>query len=213
LFEKLPVNAEILFCPTDEEFHGSMDSPPVRIHILGNLATPRSLVTLLHEVGHVFGDANLAKLGVESVIKPEVGSFRAEKLRKERSASAFAFKIIKSAIPESQLRSDARTFLKDYALTSYRMSIKEDLAEEARMSRFYRSEYDFGWEQGEDETRQRYDDFGKWRATDAFKKWKEIPENANLKEYSDEYIAWSEWVEKTGYDYYTDIYPEAGESI
>ena len=213
LFEKLPEGAEILFCPTNEEFHGSVVWPPVRIHILGNLASSRSLVTLLHEVGHVFDGANLEKLGVESMVKGW-DSGLGEKLRSERSASAFAFKAIKSVVPEGQLRTDAQIFLKNYALESYRASIKQDLAHNAMMSRFYQSEYDLGALTSEDETRERYDNFEKWRNTEAYKQWKLLPENAGVSlERGDEYGHWCRWVEKTGYDFYKDIYPEAGESL
>ncbi len=215
LFEKLPADSEILFCPTNEEFHGSVASPPVRIHILGNLATPRSLVTLLHEVGHVFDDENLRKMGREDMMDNKIDAHKAEKLRKERSASAFAFKIIRTAIPEGQLRTDARTFLKSYALTSYRQSIKEDLAENARMSRFLMSEYDY-WmgSPGEDEERQLFDDFMEWRTTPAYTKWKSAPENTEVSfEKGEEYGHWREWIERSKYDFYKDIYPESGEPL
>lgn len=215
LFEKLPLDAEILFCPTNEEFHGSVEYPPVRIHILGNMTTPRSLVTLLHEAGHVFDDANLKKLGVASMMDTKWNAHRAETLRKERSASAFAFKTIKSVIPEGQLRTDARIFLKSYALTSYRVSIKEDLADDARMSRFLQHDYDY-WmgSPGEEDERQLWDDFKKWRTTEAYQKWKVLPENVDVSmEKGDEYGHWQRWIKKSGYDFYKDIYPEAGESI
>jgi hypothetical protein len=215
LFEKLPADAEILFCPTNEEFHGSIVSPPVRIHILGNLAAPRSLVTLLHEVGHVFDDANLEKLGVESMVKGW-DSGLGEKLRKERSASAFAFKVIKSALPEGQLRTDARIFLKSYALENYRTSIKMDIAHNEMMSRHYQKDYDYyAGSPGEEDERRLWDDYAKWRATGAYREWKMIPEHAAVSiEKGDEFGHWRGWVEKSGYDYYKDIYPEgAGESL
>src|SRR3989338_10939811 len=214
LLDKLPPDTQIFFCPTSAKFHGSVSRPPVRIYILGDITTPRSLVTLLHEAGHVFDDANLEKLGREDMMDTQLNAYRAEKLRTERSASAFAFKAIKSVVPEGQLRNDARTFLKSYALESYQASIKADVAHDAMMSHHLRSEYDYYMvSPREDEERARFDDFEKWRKTNAFKKWKETPDYANLKEYSDEYIAWSRWVEETGHDYYKDIYPEAGESI
>ncbi|MDO8620607.1 MAG: hypothetical protein Q7R64_04650 [bacterium] len=215
VFKKLPSDSEILFCPTNEEFHGSVAHPPVRIHILGNLATPRSVVTLLHEMGHVFDEENLKVLGVEDMMDSKLDANKAEKLRRERSASAFAFKAIKSVIPEGQLRTDARVFLKGYALTSYRESIKEDIAENARMSRFLMSEYDY-WmgSPGEEEERQLWDDFVKWRTTEVYKKWKALPENISVSfEAGDEYGHWCQWVKQSGYDFYKDIYPEAGESL
>lgn len=213
LFSRLPSDAEILFCPTNEEFHGSVASPPVRIHILGNLATPRSLVTLLHEVGHVFDDANLEKFGVESMVKGW-DSHLGERLRRERSASAFAFKAIKSVIHEGQLRDDVRTFLKSYALESYRRSIGDEIRHNAMMARFDRSEYDLGALEREDEELQLWDDFQKWRTTEAYKKWKLIPKNAAVSmEKGDEYGYWQRWIQESGYDFYKDIYPEAGESI
>ncbi|GEM_PF-1204660 len=215
VFKKLPPDSEILFCPTNEEFHGSVAHPPVRIHILGNIATPRSLVTLLHEMGHVFDEANLKTLGVEDMMDSKLDANKAEKLRRERSASAFAFKTLKAVIPEGQLRTDARTFLKSYALTSYRESIKEDLADDARMSRELQKDYDYYMgSPGEEEERDLWDDFLKWRTTEAYKKWKALPENVAVSfEKGDEFGHWREWVDKTKYDFYKDIYPEAGESL
>jgi hypothetical protein len=213
LFEKLPADSEILFCPTNKEFHGSVDSSTAKIHILGNLATSISLITLLHEVGHVFDRRNLEKLGMESMMEGR-DSTLGEKLRKERSASAFAFKVIKSIIPEGQLRTDARIFLKNYALESYHASIKEDIADKAAMSRFYRSEYDLWALESEEETRQKFSEFEKWRKTEAYEKWKVLPENRDVSfEKGEEFGHWSEWVKKNGYDFYKDIYPDAGESI
>jgi len=171
-------------------------------------------VTLLHEVGHVFDQENLEKLGVESLVKGW-NAHLGEKLRSERSASAFAFKVIKSVIPEGQLRNDARTFLKSYALESYRASINEDLAHNAMMSRVFQKDYDyFMGSPGEEEARQLWDDFEKWRKTDAYKKWKALPENAGVSlEKGDEYGHWQRWIKKSGYDFFKDIYPEAGKSL
>jgi len=219
LFSILPKDCEVLINPTSSEPLDSMSSTPPSIYLVGDIATPHKLMTLLHEIGHFFDDTNLEKRGTDTLMRTDYdGSFDprnardAEMLRKERNATAFAFKVINDILPNGQLKKDAFVYLKDYALQTYHSFIHESLSHRAAMDRFYRSDVDYYV--ASDKAQEEWDEYEEWRKTDAYKKWKALPENAAVSiEAGDEYGHWRQWVQKSGYDFYKDIYPDPEESI
>lgn len=203
----VPNNYKILFCPTDSDFHGSVFSSESvnNIYILGDIATPRSIMTLLHEIGHVFDQKNLNEKGVDKLTTDHRHSDKAEKLRRERTASAFAFKAMKPYMNRLDLKKDSINFLKHYALASYYESTKKEMQYDEHMDRWAMSEYGDDYGQISD-SEQRIYDFQEWKKTEAFKKWRATDEFKNLPDdFAEEYIAWSNWVDKTNYDYSKEI--------
>ena len=207
----VPDEYTLFFCPTLEAFHGAvvhhLDGNRHSIYILGDLATPRSLLTFLHETGHIFDDQNLRNLGVKRMIKDHEHADKIEKIRRERAASAFAFRAMRTHLRKLGLKDDAVNFLKHYALESYITSTKERMTQEAYMAHEMRGMYDDS-DSGFDATRELYESWESWKETPAYAEWKSRPENAAITDYADEYVQWTRWVEETKYNYFKDIYPE-----
>lgn len=176
---------------------------------MGDITSPRSIVTILHEIGHVFDYRNIDSKGVEKLVTDHRHSRLAETLRKERSASAFAIKAIKPYLVHLGIKTDIINFLKYYALESYYDFVKSEVGHEKRMDSWARSEYgsegSWSWEISESE--QRVSDFSEWKKTAAYQKWKNMDQFRNIVDkFGEEYAAWSNWVDDTNYDHRKDIF-------
>lgn len=203
----LPEKYKVVFCPTTEYFHGAVSDGC--IYILGDITTPRSIITLLHEMGHVFDDANLEEKDIITPMKHGWHTNTAEKVRRERAASAFALKRLRPFFKDAQFKEDAINFLKNYALESYNRTTREQYQQtEAEIpvleKRARQAQGDWEVEQREMERYRLYDDFMEWQRTDAYKEWKEKEEIKKLEDY-EEFSYWEEWVKNTGYDYKKDL--------
>jgi len=222
VFTSLPKNSKIFFCPTREDFHGSTpwvhnyftDETEYNLYIIGDITCPRSIATLMHEIGHVFDYENKKK-GKGSSIKGGAGDYHyktAEKIRSERTASAFAFKFMKPFLKDKQLKQDVINYLKGYALSSYNWEARE-IFEKEEVKRPYREREatramaDWEVEQRELENFNMWEDFEEWKKTHAYKQWKLIEENKDLDEF-EEFGAWRMWIEETNYDYSKDLKKE-----
>ncbi len=216
VFSSLPKNSVIVFCPTTEHFHGVANSThnlltkesKYQISIIGDMSCPRSIITLLHEMGHVFDEENKKK-GYSSAIKEGYHYVTAEKIRRERTASAFAFKVMKPFLKNDQFKQDAINYLKAYALSSYNWEARENFEKlEERIPSLEKiSRQEMGYweaEQKELEVQSLIDDFWEWKKTDAYKQWKGKEENKMLDEF-EEFGPWQQWVEDTNYDYSKDL--------
>jgi len=200
----MPAGSRIFFCPTETEFvTGGVSSRQNVAWIVGDVAAPASLITLLHEVGHTVDDKNLLEQGVESLVVPGENADVAEQVRKERMASAFALKVMRPFLDDAELRNDVITFLEDYGLGSHYESAQSTINVRAILTRHAMSE----WHDDEAEYQNNYfyDAWEKWKVTDAYKEWKQRPENQKLDPEYEEYGAWRSWVEESKYDFEKDI--------
>jgi len=210
MVDVLPNDYKIVFCPTSlDTNNGSVNISEKVIYIFGDIVTPLSVITLLHEIGHIFDHKNLEKAGVDKLTTDHMFSNEAERLRKERTASAFAIKAMKPYFKLLGIKTDSINYLKDHALASYYMWVKHGMIEQKQTNKFMTSEYPSGFDTDISDTDQRIMDFEEWRKTDAYKKWKVADEFKDLPSEGEEayleYIAWSNWLDKTKYDYSADI--------
>ncbi len=214
VLNSLPKNSSVFFCPSMEYAHGAaVDiyfADKYHIYIVGDITTPRSLVTLMHEIGHVFDYENHRKKG--SPIKGSYHHQTAEKIRRERAASAFALKMMRPFFKNKQFKEDAITFLKNYSLADYNWDAIETFRKEEEQRPYrereaVKAQSEWEAEEAEMETYRLIDDFYEWKKTDAYKEWKEKEENKNLDEY-DEFGVWRQWIEDTNYDYQKDLKKE-----
>ena len=208
----LGINSRVLFCPTKEDSHGFIKFIDYRgggsgcdIYIVGDMASPRSLITLFHEMGHFFDFEELKKQKVESFIREGWHSKNAEKIRKERSASAFAFKWMRPFLKDKQLKEDTVNFLKRYALADYNCSAEEEFSNEL-VRKKHAAQVAGDWEVEQEESRRQslFGDFWLWRDTEEYQQWKAKEGNKNLEDY-EIFPAWEKWVEETNYDFKKDL--------
>ncbi len=179
------------------------------IYILGDIATPRAIATLLHEIGHTWDQKNLDDHGVSDLMDSHHNADRAEKIRSERTATAFALKLMR-ILPKGELKDDLIMFLKFYALESYYEEAKRLISNDGGAAKFWGAdpfpEMNEEWMKVE----EMMDIFEEWKETKAYQEWKKIDEFNHLDEY-EEYGEWREWVEKTKYDYLKDLPHESDE--
>ena len=205
LTEIMPSKHKVLFNPTAtvEDHTGMVCMGTKNIYILGDMATPRAIATLLHEIGHTWDQKNLDDHGVSNFMDGHDSAYRAEKIRSERSATAFAFKLMR-ILPKGELKDDLIIFLKVYALESYYEEARRLASNDREMTKFWGPdpfpEMNEEWLRME----EMMDIFDEWKKTEAYQRWKKGDEFNHLDEY-EEYGVWSEWVEKTKYDYLRDL--------
>lgn len=196
LFEMMPEPHTIFFCPTavEDDLTGSVCMDTKNIYILGDIVTPRAIATILHEIGHTWDKKNKDDPKVIDFDYQHVHASKAEKVRSERSATAWAIKKIKD-VCSGELKSDIINFLKYYALKSYYDSVKNDLARDRDMARFWGPDpFNDGWL----EEMEWVDDFNEFKKTDAYDKWRRDEGIEGLEEY-EEYAKWREWIERDRY--------------
>lgn len=129
LFDKIPQECKIFFFPNNMFVNAGYCEFPdgvKTICFIGDMSSLAAIPILLHEAGHGWDYEHMEKLGVKSLVEHgsnDIG-INLEKIRKERSASAFALKVLRSSFKtESQLKQDIVNFLKSYALKGYCDSI------------------------------------------------------------------------------------------
>ncbi len=191
---------KIFFCPTELEFMGAVLENPQIICIIDDITSPRAIATLLHEIGHTWDRKNLEEKGVDKMVTDHQHSSKAEGVRRERAATAFALNKLRPFIKGEQ-KTDIINFLKYYALKHYYDSVKSDLSHERYSGRHFAQD----WYETEDEYDVLYDTFTNyWKKTEAYRKWKEMDEYKNVEDW-EEFSLWNEWVEKNNYDFYKDL--------
>lgn len=209
LLSILPSGYNILFCPKSSEFNGAIYLGYKKIYILGDITAPRSLITLLHEIGHIFDIENSEKPDAKTFLAQAENKDIALKLKGERGASAFAFKILRPFIIDSQFRRDVVNFLRNYALDSYYEGAREKIKDRIYTKSYRQKEAQREMNEWRDEEealeRQiQWDNFDRWRKTDAYKQWKQTDVAKVLEDY-EEFSVWQEWIGKTNYDYTKDF--------
>ncbi len=157
-----------------------------------------------------FDFSNLDRKQVNSFMVPGPHAANAEQIRRERSASAFAFKLINPVLKNDQLKNDVRNFLKYFALAGYNCSARStfeyvEVNQQIQQKEYNRAMGDWEVEEEEIERMALSYDFLEWKKTEAYKGWKDKEENKKLKDY-EEFDPWNEWVKNTGYDYKKDLH-------
>ncbi len=186
MFSILPKQYKILFCPSHEAFHGAVSETFQEIYILGDIASTRSLIILLHEIGHLFDDKHLSELHTPTGVQEKNNADLAETIRQERVATAFAFKVLKPFFKDVTLKRDVMNYLKHYAL-----------------ARYYKTELQTLDLRREAEEYIVFNSYLSWKKTNAYKKWLEDEKIAETD--PEKFNKWLEWIEKTGYDYQKDL--------
>lgn len=182
------------------------------IFIIGGLEKPISLVTLMHEIGHLWDFAKLKESRTEQLVDSHRYARQAEKIREERAANAFALKQMRPFIEDDQRKRDVFKFLSHYAQASYNRGVTGEIVQDQYLSRKVAKDYDLEAERQEEEQRELWDGFEKWKKTQVYQTWKAQPENANVEEF-EEFGNWVDWVGRTGYEYWKDLPEEEGRML
>lgn len=212
VFSLLPPEYVIYYYPVAStnviEHDGSLNNSRKAICIAGDICSPLTLAILFHEMGHVVDFKRLEKLGVESLVTPHEYQRHAETLRKEKTASAFAISLMRQHLKDKTLKKDIVSFLKDYALQSYNLSVNSEIGgQEMYKAQMYSEWGDYeSLTRQEEEDRMYLDAWEKWQKTEQYQKWKQGLSAEDLEGYG-EFGVWREWVRTTGYEYWND-YPE-----
>jgi hypothetical protein len=211
----LPTGYNVLFCPEHQRFHGAVSLNDKIIYIFGDIATPKSLLTLLHEMGHAFDEEESRKADRAKIDSSKINYRIAEEVRSERAATAFALRILRPFLKDQKFKIDAINFLKKIALQSYYDHALQNMERSSNADTKTREDdMDVGYMEGWDneipkERVPLYYDFYGWKTTDAYKQWKNNEDNKYLED-DKEVETWIDWIGKTGYDYKKDI-KELGE--
>lgn len=202
-----PAGYRLFFNPDPNVDHGFVTWPGNNVYVIGNIATLRAMLTVLHEVGHIWDEARLKAAGLERLTDDHLHTVRAEKVRRERAASAFAFAKLRGMTKNPETREDSVNFLKFFALKDYYEQMEKGIEHDEYMGRQVARDFDqASWDMEEAE-RQFYDDFLKWKKSSMYELWKAHREPM---EDWEEYGAWREWLKESGYDYYKDL-PDSSE--
>ncbi len=126
LTEIVPDGCKILVNRKSIAERGSVVSDG-NIVIDGDITTPKMLLILLHEIGHVVDKMQLAG---EDPVSEHPMSFTARKIRSERIATAFTLKFIRPFVLDSKQRKDVINFLKHDALRSYYLNAQKAMEEQ-----------------------------------------------------------------------------------
>lgn len=197
----LPSDTEIFIIP-EEEHIGGLVHKGQKIFIWGDLAKPHTLVILAHEIGHIIDIERLTNaglLGTFTSLDEHEYSEEAAVLRRERVATAFAFRILRPILNSDQRR-DVFNMLKYYALKSYydnaRRAIEakeEGKAYERKFLEHLRHDHeaDEAWVRQQEEL----DEFEEWKRSEGYREWKLRDENKAL-ENQDEFQKWREKTDK-----------------
>ncbi len=171
------------------------------VYVIGNFSF-KALLTTLHEIGHLWDYSRLQTLDKDHLMDDHRHAMRAEVLRRERAASAFAFAKLRKLTQDDSLRKDAVSYLKYFALKDYYDRAAKEIQHDEYMSDVVAKDFDQGSLDVEEAERQFYDDFLKWKKSSMYEMWKSHREPM---EDWEEYGKWREWLTESGYDYYKDI--------
>ena len=197
----IPSEYKIFFDPNATKLAGVIYFTSHNIYIAGDLAAPRSIATLMHEIGHIWDKQNLDQHGVTQFMSDSQHGHEAEKVRRERAATAFAFKQMKPYM-KGQLKDDVIKFLKFYGLRSYYDHVKESISHQRTVTDYWEPD-----KFGEDDLLADHlwrNNFDKWKKTEAYQAWRTDPRYIDLDEF-DEYVKWREWLELSKYDFAEDL--------
>lgn len=201
LLKLVPNSYNVFFKPSSAEIHGAVMRSK-DIFISADIATPVGIATLMHEIGHIVDNIKLKVSNLSDLTDGEQYYNIAEKVRKERSANAYALKAVRPFLSTTEQKSDLRNFLINYALRTYNVGASEVIKHIEYGNRqaghfapdFELSESDMFW-----------DDFVEWKKTPEYKELKDKIFPVGTEE-EEEFGIWLEWVRKNEYSYEDDLY-------
>lgn len=198
IFGFLPEGYKIMFCPVDKEtYHGSLHYRAKRIYIIGDISSLGSIITILHEVGHVKDFEKLKELKSSSLVFSNNANekFAAEVLRKEREASLFALrKMWRELKKDEKTKKDILLYLKNLAYHSY---CESELDELGRATSFTEhSQPDFDEDKSEDFAENNKAAWEKFQESEEYGDWKTSQQEGALNT-NDEYTMWLAWLTNT----------------
>ena len=115
LTEVIPETYKIFVDRQSRAKYGSVDTRG-NVFIYGDITTPKMVLILLHEIGHVVDNS---RPGSRDVAFDHPNADIALEIRSERAASAFALKFMRPFIRDTQERKDVVNLLKHDALQGY----------------------------------------------------------------------------------------------
>lgn len=132
LSEILPDGYKVIIAPRlaggFNDCSGALNTDKKYIYMRGDLTTLMFQIILLHEIGHIQDKINLDKLGVEELMTDSKFIRIAEKLRKERVASAYAIKKLKPLVKSGLIsKEDIFNYLIKQALDSHIMDMEDEM--------------------------------------------------------------------------------------
>lgn len=193
LFDTVPENCKILFYDHPEFVQAVYVRGINEVLYIGKLNSIIAIPTLLHEIGHGWDIKRLNELGVDSLVEYGRESVYLEAVRKERAASAFALKKLRTAIKNEDTKNDINNFLKNLALGGYCESARNSITRQESMD--HGMDFtDHETSESEIQERKIFDQFLGWKETEEYQKWRELDEFKNIEEW-DEYAKWKEWKE------------------
>lgn len=160
IFDILPKNYKIIFTPeiistSKFESDGHIDPSNEYIYLYGDPMSKTFQIVLLHEIGHAIDDKLLKKNNFEKLVTDHRFSAQAEKLRKERIASAYAIKKLKPLVQSGFIsKEDLFNYLKYYALNSHCLYIDDYISGVKREDHYYKhaiQDYDQEMKEFEDD--------------------------------------------------------------
>jgi hypothetical protein len=193
---------KILFFPQKEFVNAcAINSPNHKLVLfVGDMSAPVAPIVLLHEIGHVVDFNNLEEAKTDKFVTDSPYSPEAEKLRKERTATALALKTLRPLFKNSTIVNKQKTmdFLRLYALNTYHENIESLLISKgfygqisSKLWRDIDREYLEDMEIGEEMERQyakeeevEQEEFEKWKGTEEYTEWKKLERNRDdLREF------------------------------
>jgi hypothetical protein len=123
LLAVIPLGTKIIIYPDADIENGHVMYPDEdgnrHIVIQGEICSPKMIAILIHEVGHIVDFKKLTELGVEKWVDDTADADIAEEVRRERTATAFALKVLRPFLKDETLRHDLLVFLNDSLGTYY----------------------------------------------------------------------------------------------
>lgn len=179
----LPSKCRILFFPQKYFLQASAVTSDKRrplILYIGDLSAEIVAPTLLHEIGHIIDHRNLKTAERDNFIIGPGHEKEAEELRRERAATGFEFKILRSRFKNDSLleKSNIENFSKAYALNTYHNSIDAMLRIKAAdwhyIGRHLQHEHEQEMQamEANDEYEKQLTEFEKIKQTNEYQEWR-----------------------------------------
>lgn len=178
------------------------------IFIVGPFNTLRSVLVLLHEIGHVVD--NEKNGGYEHVDDKKLDDL-VKQYRQERNATAFQYRVFRTLVRDQNIRTDSLAVTHGSDLDSYKKYIRRKIANLYEAQNHY---YDTlrtdtvigGLEDGWEDDREEYlrESWLDWKRTEHFKQWFDELDGIA---FDDEELfdLWCTWVGETSYEFWHDL--------
>lgn len=164
--DSLVPNGYRIFYNPNENSGGLAVSEKKTLYMTGDIARPSTLLVFLHEAGHAW-DHQKRSVDYEK-LRGDSNATDAEKLRAERIANAFVYRVLNRFYRNGKHAKDAIILLRHIALEHRKADIRSRFVLERSLAHDARDfEDEMRWDQEHED--QEY--FNEWKQTDDFKKW------------------------------------------